>query len=155
VGPATSETRIPRKYVATYRSSISLVENHFYLGPSVLFEKQNDFYELNTGVDFFIKPNPASAVIPIGFTLMNRLSFGQLSLNTNAMIVGLTHKGVLGKSNNIVYTLGFAADFPYSGLAFSTKGAYEFTLGVVIPSHGKSNYTACPYGTFSHIYGEN
>jgi hypothetical protein len=140
--------------VATYRSTVSLGNKHFYLGPTLLFENQNNFYEFNSGVDLFIKPNPGSAVIPIGFSLMNRLAFGQLSLNnTNAFIVGLTHKGVMGKSN-AVYTIGFAADFPYSGLAMSTRGAYEFTLGVVIPSHGKSDHSDCPYGTFSHLYGD-
>jgi type IX secretion system PorP/SprF family membrane protein len=154
VGPPTAETRIPRKYVATYRSTVRLGNKHFYLGPTLLFENQNNFYEFNSGVDLFIKPNLNSDVIPIGFSLSNRLSFGQLNLNTNAFIVGITHKGLMGKSNT-VYTIGFAADFPYSGLAMITKGAYEFTVGVVIPAHAKSDHSQCPYGTFNHTYGDN
>jgi type IX secretion system PorP/SprF family membrane protein len=140
--------RLPRKYTGTYRSSASIDNKHFYLGPTVLFENQANFYELNTGVDLFINPKPGDAVIPLCFSVMNRFSMWQNSASTNAIITAFRYKGVMGKNIKVVYNIGFAADFPYTGLLIQSKGAYELSLGVIIPRKGNNHYSKCPYDTF-------
>ncbi|MDB5282739.1 MAG: putative rane protein [Bacteroidota bacterium] len=147
-GTATADSRMPRKYIATYRSSVSLPGKYFYLGPTILFENQKQFYELNTGMDLFINPKPGNSVIPFCISLMNRLSVVQNTSNTNAIIASVRYKGVGGKQTKVVYNIGFAADFPYTGLAVQTKGAYELSLGLVFQPKGNNNFSKCPYQTF-------
>ena len=147
-GGATAQSRLPRKYVASYRSSAALAGKHFFIGPTILFEKQHLFYELNTGVDVFINPKPSNAIIPLCFSVMNRMSVNGNISNTNAVILSLRYKGSVGKQNKVVYNIGFAADLPYSGLAMQTKGAYEISVGVIFPRKGNDNFSVCPYQVY-------
>ena len=124
-GSETPDSRLPRKYVVSYRSTASLNGKRFFLGPTILFENQKLYYELNTGLDLFINPKPSNGVIPLCFSIMNRWSLYQTMYNTNAIIVSVRYKGTAGKQSKIIYNIGFAADLPYLGLALQTKGAYE------------------------------
>ena len=157
VSPATSllrsteaTTRIPRKFIASYRSTVRLQNGHFFIGPTVLFENQSNFYDLNTGVEFFYKNNPRSAGIPFSISFGHRFSITQDQKNTNAIIVSVTHKGVIGKTNPTIYYAGFSVDCPYAGLGLQTNGAYELSIGVVIPSKGNNRFSECPYSSFDH-----
>src|SRR6185295_11196578 len=108
-----------------------------YVGPTLLFENQKDFFELNAGLDFFVKPNPDRPVIPLCVSMMNRVSVRQGKINTSAIMLGISHRGLLGtKGNAPLYYVGFAADFPYLGLGMQTAGAYEVTIGIIIPPKG-------------------
>ena len=144
-GARTADSRLPRKYVITYRSSASIARHKFYVGPSVLFENQGKFFELNTGVDFYVNPNPGNNVIPLCFSVMNRYCIHPDVTNTNAVILSARYKGTAGKDRRIIYNIGFAVDLPYSALAMQTKGAYELTLNVILPRKGNNNFSKCPY----------
>ena len=144
----TDESRIPRKYVASYRSSIALGNRRLYIGPTILFESQKQFCELNTGIDLFINPSPSNEIIPLCFSLLNRWSFMQGAYNTNALIAEVRYKGTTGKNKRTVYNIGFSADIPYTGLAIQTKGAYELSLAIIFPSKGSNRFSKCPFGTF-------
>jgi hypothetical protein len=158
---ATSENRgLPRKFTLSYRSTVNMASGKLFIGPTILFENQGssffriknaDFYELNTGLDFFIKPNANSWVVPLSLSLGNRMTILQNNINTSALIVGISHKGVLGKkTNSPVYYVGVAADFPYMGLSMQTAGAYEISLGIIIPPKHSNGFSKCPYSTFDH-----
>ncbi len=164
-GSTDNKDGLPRKFVASYRSIVNLAGGKVLIGPTILFENQGsalfrlkngDFYELNTGVDLFIKPNPNSPVVPISISVMNRCSVVQNKINTSAIIVGLTHKGLLGtKPSAPVYFVGFAADFPYLGLGMQTAGAYELTVGIIFPPKNNNGFSKCPYSSFDQGNGFN
>ncbi len=157
-GSNEDRSRLPRKFMLSYRSTVNLVGGKLFIGPTILFENQGsffkkeaDFYELNAGLDFFIRPSSKSYVVPLSISLMNRLSLVQGKINTSAFILGITHKGVLGKKNNApVYYVGAAVDFPYMGLGMQTAGAYEVTIGIIIPPKHTNGFSSCPYSTFDH-----
>ena len=158
---ATDENRaLPRKYVVSYRSTVNLVGGKLFIGPTILFENQGspffriktaDFYTLNTGLDFFIRPSTRSWVVPLTVSLMNRMSIVQNKINTSSIILGLTHKGSFGgKPSSPVYYVGAAFDFPYLGLGMQSAGAYEFTVGIIFPPKHTNGFSSCPYSTFDH-----
>ena len=144
-GAQNQQSRLPRKYAITYRSSAGFARHKFYLGPSVLFENQGRFFELNTGVDLFVNPNPGNNVIPLCFSVINRFCVHPDVNNTNAIILSARYKGTMGKDRRIIYNIGFAVDLPYSALAMQTKGAYELSLSVLFPRKGNNNFSKCPY----------
>lgn len=150
-GSTEDRTRLPRKYVLSYRSTVGLAKGKLFTGPTILFENQKDFFELNVGLDFFVKPKLNTPVVPLNISIMNRLSIIQGKINTSAIMIGLTHKGLLGKKNAPIYSIGIAADFPYMGLGMQTAGAYELTIGIIIPPKGSNGYSSCPYSTFDHV----
>ena len=160
LGSQKDEYTLPRKFVASYRSTVSISGDKVFIGPTILFENQgspimnvknSDFYALNAGIDLFFKLGNKSWVIPLTVSLMNRASVIQKKINTNAIILGITHKGLLGKSNNApVYYIGGAVDIPYMGLAMQTAGAYEITIGIIIPPKHGNGYSKCPYGAYDH-----
>jgi type IX secretion system PorP/SprF family membrane protein len=164
-GSTENSRSLPRKFVASYRSTVNIAKGKIYIGPTILFENQGsqftqlknaDFYELNTGMDLFIKPNPKSAVIPLTISLMNRCSIIQDKVNTNAIIIGLTHKGLLGtKPSSPVYYVGAAVDLPYMGVGLQTAGAYEVTLGIIFPPKGNNGFSKCPYSSFDQASGNS
>jgi type IX secretion system PorP/SprF family membrane protein len=147
-GSDNAASRLPRKYVGTYRSTVSLAANHLYIGPTILFENQGNYNELNTGLDVFINPNPDAKVVPLCISVMNRLAAQQGSGNTNSIIGSVMYKGVMGKQMQVVYNIGFAADFQYSGLYMQTKGAYELSVSAIIPPKGNNGFSKCPYETY-------
>ena len=147
-GNATAASHLPRKYVVTYRSTVGLGSKRFFVGPTVLFENQGNFYQLNTGFDIFINPKPLNVVMPLCFSVMNRLSVNPNVSNTNAIILSARYKGIMGKATKVIYNIGFAADLPYSGLAMQTKGSYEISLSVVFPRKGNDNFSKCPYSAY-------
>lgn len=157
-GSNEDKTRLPQKFVLSYRSTVNLAAGRLFAGPSILFEnqgsffrKQSDFYSLNVGLDFFIKPNANSWVVPLTISLINRLSVVQQKINTSAIILGITHKGTLGKSSKApVYYVGAAVDFPYMGLGMQTAGAYEISIGIIIPPKHSNGFSKCPYNSFDH-----
>jgi type IX secretion system PorP/SprF family membrane protein len=154
-GSTEDRTRLPRKYVVSYRSTVGIAKGKLFAGPTILFENQKNFFELNTGLDFFIKPNANKPVIPLNISVMNRLSIIQNKINTSAIIIGLTHKGKLGtRDDSPIYTIGFAVDLPYMGLGMQTAGAYEISVGVIIPRRG-SKAIPCPFGAFDHNQSVN
>lgn len=156
-GSTEDKARLPRKYVASYRGIVSLAHDKLFMGPTILFENQKKFFELNTGIDFFLKPHTSNAVVPLTMSVMNRMSIIQGKINTSAVIVALSHKGILGdrSKNRPVYYIGVAADFPYMGLGMQTAGAYEVTIGIIIPAKGGNGYSKCPYNTFDHSRSVN
>lgn len=157
-GSNEDRTRLPQKFMLSYRSTVNLAAGKLFIGPTILFEnqgkffkKQGDFYELNAGLDFFVRPSAKSYVVPLTVSVMNRLSLVQNKINTSAMIIGLTHKGVLGKSANApVYYVGAAIDLPYMGLGMQSAGAYEVSIGIIIPPRHSNGFSKCPYSTFDH-----
>ncbi|MCX6199729.1 MAG: PorP/SprF family type IX secretion system membrane protein [Bacteroidetes bacterium] len=157
-GSTEDRTRLPQKFIVSYRSTVNLVGGKLFVGPTILFEnqgsffrKQGDFYELNAGLDFFVRPSTKSYVVPLTVSVMNRLSIVQGKINTSAIILGITHKGVFGKkSNSPVYYVGAAVDFPYMGLGMQSAGAYELSIGIIIPPKHTNGYSKCPMGTFDH-----
>jgi type IX secretion system PorP/SprF family membrane protein len=149
-GSTEDRTRLPRKYVASYRSTVALARGKLFTGPTILFENQANFFALNTGLDFFIKPSNKTPVVPLTISIMNRLTVIQNKINTSAMIVGISHKGRFGtRADAPIYYIGFAADFPYMGLGMQTAGAYELSIGIIIPRRG-SMVIPCPFGAFDH-----
>ena len=151
-GATTEETRIPRKMVINYRSTVNMAGDHISFGPIVFFELQNKFYELNTGIDLYFRVDPSKNIpVPLTLSILHRLAAPQYNLNTNAVIVGLTHNGKLERNNKRgdEYYVGFAADFPYLGLAGQTKGAYEVTVGFVFRKKPSDGYK-CPWGSADH-----
>lgn len=149
-GSTEDNIRLPRKYLVSYRSTVDIAKGKLFMGPTILFENQKNFFELNTGLDFFLKVGKDSRVIPLALSVMNRLSIVQGKTNTSAIIIGISHKGLLGRKNPPVYTIGFAADFPYMGLGMQTAGAYELSIGIIIPQKGGNGFSQCPYTTFDH-----
>jgi len=147
-GADNISSRVPRKYVVTYRSTAAVDGKRFFIGPTVLFENQALFYELNTGIDLFINPRPSNAVIPLCFSVMNRLAVNPDIANTNAIILAFRYKGTAGKNSKVIYNIGFAADLPYSGLAMQTRGAYEISLNVIFPRTHGDNFSVCPYQVY-------
>ena len=147
-GGATLSSKVPRKYVITYRSTAAIDGKRFYIGPTILFENQSKFYELNTGIDLFINPKPSNHVIPLCFSVMNRLAINPDITNTNAIILALRYKGTAGKNSKVIYNIGFSADLPYSGLAMQTRGAYEISLNVIFPRNHGDNFSVCPYQVY-------
>jgi type IX secretion system PorP/SprF family membrane protein len=140
-GANSDITRLPRKYVGTYRAVVALTENKFYLGPTIFFESQGKFIETNAGIEFFFKMSRKVETVPLSIGIANRFSevvknieTGQPKVNTNALIVSVTHKGVIpNRRNPVSYSVGFSVDLPYMGLGMQTAGAYELTLGCMIP----------------------
>ncbi len=147
-GASNSDSRLPRKYVASYRTTVNLSKNKVFTGGTILFEKQQDFYQLNTGIDIYYNPSGGATVIPFWISIMNRLSISPGLGNTNALIGSLRYKWLMGKKAKAAYYVGFSADLPYSGLALKTKGAYELSLGIIMPRKGQTSYSRCPHGTF-------
>jgi type IX secretion system PorP/SprF family membrane protein len=140
-GANSAQTQLPRKYVATYRANVNIFENKLYIGPTILFEKQAQFYATDIGVDFYFKLGKKFETVPFSIGVYNRFSealkneeTGQTKVNTSAVLVSLTHKGFFPNGNTpIGYSLGFSVDFPYMGLGMQTAGSYELTLGLLIP----------------------
>ena len=145
-----SSRLLPRKYVANLRGYFKMPTEVFFLGATILFEKQNDFYELNTGVDLYIRKKSSSGLKPIIISVMNRTTFSNYAPSTHAIIVGLQYRKLLvgHRSNEILYG-GFAVDLPYKGLGLQTWGAYELTIGIILHPKG-SGEGDCPKGTFDH-----
>ena len=140
-GANSDETRLPRKYTGTYRAIVAITDQKFYIGPTVLFENQAKFIETNAGLEFFYKMARKVETIPLSIGIFNRFSevlknteTGQAKVNTSALIVSVTHKGVIPNGRYPVsYSAGFSVDLPYLGLGMQTAGAYELTLGCMIP----------------------
>lgn len=149
-GSKNDAVTLPEKIVVSYRSSIATLSNKFFIGPTILFEKQKRFYTLNTGLNFYIKPKASMAVIPLNFSIMNRFWIRPGNVNTYAAILAFSHKGTFGSKSNIIYSLGFAVDLPYMGLGMQTAGAYELSLGLIFPQRGNNGFSTCPMGTFDH-----
>lgn len=147
-GADDENSRLPRKYTGNYRTSVSLKDNRFYIGGTIVFEKQKNFYELNTGADLYINPTGRSLVVPLWFSLMHRMALASGVGNTNAIIASARYKWIMGKETKTVYYAGFTVDVPYSGLQAKSKGAYELSAGVVFPRKGKNYFSKCPHGTF-------
>jgi type IX secretion system PorP/SprF family membrane protein len=148
----TDNTRLPRKMVFNYRSSINMAGDHISFGPVVFFEKQGHFYELNTGIDLYFKFDPRRNIpIPLTFSILHRAATPGYSFNTNAIIVGLTHNGRLEKNNKRgdVYYIGLTADFPYQGLAGQTGEAFELTVGFIFRKKMDNGFR-CPWGNSDH-----
>ena len=149
-GANSDITRLPRKYTATYRAVVALTENKFYLGPTLLFENQGKFIETNAGLEFFFRMSRKVETIPLAIAISNRFSevlknteTGKSKINTSAMIVAITHKGIIPNGHYPVsYSAGFSVDFPYMGLGMQTAGAYELTLGCMIP-YTKADVMKC------------
>ncbi len=147
--------RLPRKYVATYRSNIALAGDYFYLGPTVLFENQAKFYSMNAGLEFYSRLNRKHETIPLSVGVYNRFSVitkneetGQQKINTSAIIIDITHKGSFSTAkNSLGYSVGFSVDLPYLGLGLQTGGAYELTFGLLLP-YKKSDIIKCPFESF-------
>ncbi len=155
-GSNADGTKLPRKYVLSYRSTIALLEENFYISPTLLFENQARFYEVNTGVDFYMKfKNKREGSIPLSVGLYNRFSFilkntetGKQKINTSAVILVITHRGnFVNGPYAMGYSIGASVDFPYMGLGMQTAGAYEIHLGITIP-YRKSKTMKCPFETF-------
>jgi type IX secretion system PorP/SprF family membrane protein len=154
-GSTADDARLPRKYTATWRSTVSVADDQFFIGPSVLFENQAKFYEMNAGLDFYMKMRSRREAIPLSIGIYNRFSVveqyfetGKTKINTNAIILSVTHRGnFAGGQNAVGYFVGFSADLPYTGLSMQTAGAYELTMGVTIP-YRKSNKLKCPFEAF-------
>ena len=140
-GSNSDITRLPRKYTATYRAVVALTDEKFYIGPTILFESQGKFIETNTGIDFYFKMGRKSETVPLSIGISNRFSeilknteTGKNKVNTSALIVAVTHKGVIPNGlYPVSYSIGLSVDFPYMGLGMQTAGAYELTLGCMIP----------------------
>ena len=154
-GSNSDASRLPRKYTVTYRGTIAVAGDNFFVGPTILFENQGKFYETNAGIDFYIKFKGKHEAIPLSIGLYNRFSVilkniqtGQAKINTSAVILAVTHRGNFSNGRNPVgYNVGFSVDFPYMGLGMQTAGAYEATLGVVIP-YKRSDKLKCPFEVF-------
>jgi hypothetical protein len=131
-GSESEDSKLPRKYVGSYRMSVGLKDNQVYVGTTVVFEKQKDFYVLNTGADIYLNPRGRSPVIPLWFSLMNRVSLHSEAGRTSALIASFRYKWLMNKESKTVYYAGFSVDFPYSGLAMKSKGAYE-----LFPAQGR------------------
>lgn len=152
-GSNSDPARLPRRYIATYRSSIALKGGSFYIGPSVLFENQGRFYAMNAGLDFFLRFSSSREVIPLSISLYNRFSFivknnetGQQKINTSALILSVNHKGTFtGGKYSTGYYVGFSVDFPYMGLGMQTAGAYELAAGIIIPRKRNNSVIYCPF----------
>lgn len=151
-GSQSDATRLPRKYVGTYRANIELSDNKFYIGPTILFENQAKFYETTAGIDFYMRLNKKFESIPLSIGIYNRFSevlknteTGQGKINTSAIVLALTHKGnIVNGKYPLGYSAGFSVDFPYMGLGMQTAGAYELTLGLAIP-YQRSDVMKCFY----------
>lgn len=154
-GSTADGTRLPRKYTFTYRSTIDLQDGNFYISPAVMLENQTKFYEVNGGVDFYMKFKTKRETIPLSIGLYNRFSFilknsetRQYKINTSAVILSVTHRGnFMNGKYAMGYSIGASVDFPYMGLGMQTAGAYEMTMGVSIP-YRKSNKMKCPFEAF-------
>ena len=97
----TEQTRIPKKFVANYRSSINVAGDHVSFGPIIVFETQGKFYELNTGIDLYFRVDPSKNLpTPITLSVLHRLAAPGYNLNTNAILVGLSHNGRLERNYN-------------------------------------------------------
>jgi len=140
-GSNSDITRLPRKYTITYRANIAITENRFYIGPTIMFENQYKFYETLAGLDFYFRMSRKFETVPLSIGIYDRFSeivknqvTGQPKVNTSALIVSVTHKGNIPNGRNpLGYSVGFSVDFPYMGLGMQTAGAYEITLGLLIP----------------------
>jgi len=119
-GATSDVTRLPRKYVGTYRANIALTENKFYIGPTILFENQGKFYETTAGLDFYMRLNQKYGSIPLSIGIYNRFSevlknteTGAGKINTSAIILAVTHKGNIQNGRYpLGYSAGFSVDFP-------------------------------------------
>lgn len=153
-GSNSDAAKLPRRYMATYRSNIAL-GNNFFIGPNILFENQAKFYALNAGIDFYLKLGNHRDIIPLSIGLYNRFSAitkntetGNQKVNTSAIVLVLTHRGYFANGKNALgYYIGASVDFPYLGLGMQTAGAYEITMGIIIP-YRKSNVLKCPFEAF-------
>jgi type IX secretion system PorP/SprF family membrane protein len=140
-GSNADDAHLPRKYVATYRANVAITENKLYIGPTILFENQKKFFETTAGLDFYFKMGKKYETVPLSIGIYNRFSeiiknqeTGQTKINTSAVILAVTHKGNFPNMHNPVgYSVGFSVDFPYMGLGMQNAGAYEVTMGVLIP----------------------
>ena len=143
-GSNTDASRLPKKYIGSYRTSIGIKKNRVYLGTTLLFEKQNKFQVLNSGIDIYFHPKGDNSIIPLWFSVMNRSPLKTDGENTNALIGSLKYKWHSGKKKKVVYFIGISVDIPYSGLALKTKGAYELSVGATIPKKKQWRVSACP-----------
>lgn len=136
--------KVPTKYTASYRTKFVAVPKQLYTGLTLLFEKQANFYELNTGFDIYLGLNKRNGTTPIILSIAHRTSIMQFKKNTKAFIAGVGHEGYFRKGNQpILYYLGFAADIPYGGLSYQTFGAYELSLGISISKRVQGEKTDC------------
>lgn len=144
--------KLPRKLVLNYRSSISMKGDKVAFGPVVLFEKQGRFYELNTGVDLYLRFNPTKNIpTPLTVSVIHRLAAPGYMSNTNAIIAGITHNGRLERGNKRgdEYYVSFAADFPYQGVGAQSKEAFEISVGIIFRRRVSSE-SKCPWGSADH-----
>jgi type IX secretion system PorP/SprF family membrane protein len=154
-GANSDNSRLPRKYVFTYRGNIAVLNNNLYFGPTVLFENQAKFYETNIGCDVYLKLNNKHETIPLSIGIYDRFSevlknteTNSPKINTSAIVLALTHRGNFANGKYpIGYSVGFSVDFPYMGLGMQTAGAYELTMGLLIP-YKKSDKLKCPFEAY-------
>ncbi len=136
-GSNTSTTILPRKYIGHYRGAIALA-NRIYLGPTILFEYQNNFTSLLTGIDFYVKKRNSDLTTPFIAGVYHRTGVMPKQvqkIDTRAVILYLGHQGLLGDNRNIItYQIGFSADMTYGGLNMSTYGAYELNVSFGFPT---------------------
>lgn len=136
--------KTPTKYTASYRTKFAAVQKQLYTGVTILFEKQANFYELNTGFDIYLGLGKKSGITPLILSIAHRTSIMQIKKNTKMFIVGIGHEGYFKRVNQpILYYLGFAADIPYGGLNYQTFGAYELSLGISISKRNRSERIDC------------
>ncbi|MDX2002161.1 MAG: PorP/SprF family type IX secretion system membrane protein [Chitinophagales bacterium] len=143
-----ANSRLPRKYHGSYRTSISLREHRYYVGTTLLFENQQQFYAFNTGLDLYINPKGGRGLIPIWVAVMHRVALGSQAGNINAFIGSIKYKWLMGKGSRTIGFAGFTADLPYTGLGLKSHGAYELTIGVVLPRKGNDYFSRCPFSTY-------
>jgi len=154
-GSASDASRLPRKYVATYRANIAVLKDNFYIGPTILFENQGKFYAVNGGLDFYMRLNKKRESIPLSVGVYNRFSFilkdnqkNKGKINTSAIILAINHRGNFAPGKySVGYYCGFSVDFPYMGLGMQTAGAYEITAGIIIP-YKKRDVLTCPFEAY-------
>lgn len=155
-GSASDASRLPRKYVATYRSNIAVLKDNFYIGPTILFENQGRFFAVNGGLDFYVRfKHRKNESIPLSVGVYNRFSFilkdvrnNRNKINTSAIILSVTHRGNFASGKYATgYSVGFSVDFPYMGLGMQTAGAYEITAGITIP-YKKRDVLTCPFEAY-------
>ena len=144
----TKESHLPQKFTGSFRTTVGVKEKAVFIGSTILFENQKDFYALNTGFDLYSDLTAENSVMPLWFSLMHRTALHASAENTNAFIGSIKYKWLMGKYYKAVYFVGFSADFPYTGLGMKSKGAYELTLGVILPRNGSNHFSRCPFSTF-------
>lgn len=134
----------PLKLSASYRTKVPVAAKRLYIGLTALFEKQANFYELNTGADLYVKLGSRSSNTPLIFTAAYRTSFYNTQKNTKSVIFGVGHEGFFkGARQPTAYYLAFAADMPVKGLGYQTFGAYEISLGISVSKKSNNGKSEC------------